>query len=808
MLARQAVKIGLGGFLALAFLWASVFVVIHDLRDQNDVRRRSGRSSSTWGPAVGSQPSRPEMPRFGAGGFENGGYGTAVRFTREIRDRTSLGELSGAYASRGRRGLAERMARLERLPRDAVDPTFPRLRAQASVVYLLMYEGRFAEAAEWTERALRENPGAPPSLLANLEALLGVIHLRRGETENCLECRGPSSCIFPIAVEAVHQKPSGSRAAIEHFTSYLRKRPDDLGVRWLLNVAYMTLGEYPDSVPSEWRIPLESFRSHVDIGRFENVAAEAGLNTRGPNMAGGSVLDDFTGDGLLDVFTTSFDPDLGASLFVNRGDGTFEDRSRLAGLKGQTLALNCAQADYDNDGRLDVVLLRGGWENAARMSLLRNVGDGRFEDVTVAAGLGEPIAAHSAAWGDFDNDGRVDLYVCGEFAATSRAGLFAGDGSLIPGDPRNHGRLYRNNGNGTFTDVAERAGVRNNRYAKGAAWGDIDGDGDADLYVSNLGQENRLYRNNGDGTFADVATELGVAGPVASFSCGFLDYDNDGRLDLFVIEYNASLEQWVASQLGQRDGNPSHPWLYHNEGAAGFREVGATAGMDRIVMGMGMGMGDIDNDGYLDIYIGTGRPDYSSLMPNVLYKNVEGRRFEDISMSSGTGHLQKGHGISLGDYDRDGDVDIFIEVGGAVPGDRATNLLFRNPGQGRHWLEVKLIGTQTNRAGIGARIQADFTTRSGSKRSVFRQVGATSTYGGSSLVEHIGLGDAGTVDTLTITWPASRTTQTFRCIPADRTIEVTEGASEYRELARPGALPAAARPAGADPAERTAPAPR
>ncbi len=808
MLVQKAVKVAIAVPLAVAFLWASVSVLTQGGSARDGGRGGLGRNPVSALPDTGPRPSMPEMPRFGAGGFETGGYGTASLWTGEIRDRASLDDLSAAFATRARRGLTDRLAAMERVPPDAGDRSFLRLRMQATIAFLLMYEGRFAEAAEWTERALKENPEAPPSLRANLEALLGVIHLRRGETENCLECRGPSSCIFPIAAEAVHLQPSGSRAAVEHFTSYLQKRPDDIGVRWLLNVACMTLGEYPDRVPAEWRIPLDPFRSRVDIGRFENVAAEAGLLARGPNMAGGSVLDDFTGDGLPDVFTTSFDPALGASLFVNRGDGTFEDRSGPAGLKGQTLAVNCAQADYDNDGKLDVVLLRGGWENAARMTLLHNLGDGRFEDATLAAGLGEPIASHSAAWGDFDNDGRVDLYVCGEFAASSEAGLFAGDNSLLIGDPRNHGRLYHNNGNGTFTDVADRAGVRNDRYAKGAAWGDFDGDGDADLYVSNLGQDNRLYRNNADGTFTDVALDLGATGPQMSFPCGFLDFDNDGRLDLFVCEYRGSLEAWVDSRLGRPSGDPSHPRLYRNEGPAGFREVGAELGMDQLVLAMGMGIGDVDNDGYLDIYLGTGRPDYSSLMPNVLYKNVEGRRFEDISTSSGTGHLQKGHGVSFGDYDRDGDVDLFVEVGGAVPGDRATNLLFRNPGHGRHWLEVKLAGTRTNRVGIGARIQVDFTTGSGLKRSVYRQVGATSSYGGSSLVEHIGLGDAATVDTLTITWPASRTTQMFRHIPADRTIEVTEGAPDYRELARPGASPASARPAAAEPAGPLAPAPR
>ncbi len=147
------------------------------------------------------------------------------------------------------------------------------------------------------------------------------------------------------------------------------RRPDDLGVRWLLNVAYMTLGEYPDKVPPGWRIPLEPFRSRGWISAGSTTSAsDAGLNARGPNMAGGSIFDDFTGDGLPDVFTTAFDAELGASLFVNRGDGTFEDRSGRRRAEGAALAVNAAQADYDNDGRLDVVLVRGGWENAARLT--------------------------------------------------------------------------------------------------------------------------------------------------------------------------------------------------------------------------------------------------------------------------------------------------------------------------------------------------------------------------------------------------------------------------------------------------------
>ena len=162
-----------------------------------------------------------------------------------------------------------------------------------------------------------------------------------------------------------------------------------------------------------------------------------------------------------------------------------------------------------------------------------------FEDVTLSAGLGEPIASQSAAWGDYDNDGLLDLYVAGEYDVRQAV------------TPLTLCRLYRNRGDGTFESVAEEAGVRNMAFAKGVAWGDYDDDGDLDLYVSNMLGPNRLYRNDGDGTFTDVAAELGVDQPHNSFSCWFWDYDNDGRLDLFVAGFHASLQDIVADMLGQ-----------------------------------------------------------------------------------------------------------------------------------------------------------------------------------------------------------------------------------------------------------------
>ncbi len=465
-------------------------------------------------------------------------------------------------------------------------------------------------------------------------------------------------------------------------------------MRWLLNVAYMTLGEYPEGVPHEFLLPLGRFAAAQDeLHPMVNVAAKVGLNARGESMAGGCLVDDFDGDGLLDVFMPTTDPDRGALLLRNRGDGTFEDASAKAGLADQVLSLNACHADFDNDGALDILMLRGAWEVPRRMSLLRNRG-GVFDDVTFSAGLGEPIASQAAGWADYDNDGHVDLYVAGEFDPRRP-------------DPRNRSRLYHNRGDGTFEDVSERAGVTNDRFGKGVAWGDYDDDGRPDLYVANLGQGNRLYHNQGDGTFVDVAHALKVTEPIDGFACWFWDYDNDGRLDLWVNPNHATLSEVIRDQLGHSTSG-ERPRLYRNVGGTDrFRDVTAELKVDRVVLPMGSNFGDLDNDGFLDIYLATGRPSYSYLMPNVLLKNDGGRRFDDVTAATRTGHLQKGHGVAFADWDRDGDADIFLEAGGAAPGDRAHNVLFQNPGYGNHWLTIKLVGVRTNRAALGARIRVE-----------------------------------------------------------------------------------------------------
>jgi hypothetical protein len=715
------------------------------------------------------------------GTFEDGGYATASQFTVPRKDLGSLPELREAVRGRGRRGISQLRAQYERLPLDS-PPTAKQLLTQGaleqSIGFLYMYEGRFPDAAAWLERALETDrrAGAATEVLSRLTAVLGIVAMRRGEVDNCLECVGPSSCIFPISPDAVHHNQDGSRDAVKWFTQYLQGAPRDLRVIWLLNIAYMTLGEYPDHVPSQYLIPAESFRSADDVGRFTNVAALVGLTARGPNEAGGSIFDDFTGDGLPDLFTTSLDADLSASLYVNRGDGTFEDRSASAGLGDQFYALNVTRVDYDNDGCLDVLLLRGAWETPMRLSLLRNKGNGSFDDVTVASGLAEPIASESAAWGDYDNDGLVDVFVCGEYLPPG------GAASKAQPDARNRCRLYRNRGDGTFENVAPAAGVTNERCAKGSAWGDYDGDGRLDLFVSNMGQECRLYHNEGNGKFIDVAPSLGVTGADVSFACWFWDYDNDGLLDIYVNDYRARITEVLCSTVKLKIEGSSHPRLYRNLGSGGFREVSREIGLDRAMAPMGSNFADIDNDGYLDLYLGTGDMSYEGLDVSLMFKNVEGGLFEDITTSAGTGHLQKGHGVSFADWDCDGDLDLFVELGGATPGDQAYNSLFRNPGQGHHWLKVKLIGTKTNRAALGTKIRVDVTSKDGAGRSIHRTVGNNSSFGGNSLVETIGLLNETKVDQLTVSWPVSGSTQTFRDLPADQAITITEGDDSYKVL--------------------------
>ncbi|MBM3997347.1 MAG: CRTAC1 family protein [Planctomycetes bacterium] len=653
------------------------------------------------------------------------------------------------------------------------------------VALLHAYEGESLKAydmlAEFRKAIEADDSNAEASLYTTIY-FQGVMALRRGEDENCIMCRDESSCILPIDQAAIHTKPEGSRLAIKHFTEYLAEFPDDLEVQYLLNLAHMTLGEYPQKVDPKHLIKLTHYeKSEFDIGKFRDIGHLAGVIRPQVNQAGGAVMEDFHGKGLLDIAITSWDATQPMALFRNKGDGTFEDVSAKAGLTKQLGGLNLVQTDFNNDGHMDLFVPRGAWwRYSVRPSLLRNNGNGTFTDVTEQAGLALAMNSNCAAWADVDNDGFLDVYVCGE---------------------QQPSRLYRNKSDGTFEDLTEKSGLpTEKRYCKGATWLDFNNDGYPDLFLSyfpNAGDAEprsaALYRNNRDGTFTDVSKEMGIDGPYWGFSAWAFDFDNDGYLDIFATSYDRSLKDIILGMQGKAHEKKTSK-LYRNLKGKGFQDVTREAGLYGCFATMGSNFGDFDNDGYLDFYLGTGEPSLATLVPNRMFKNVAGKRFAEITASSRTGHLQKGHGVAIGDWRRTGTVDIFIETGGATNGDKYHNVLFMNPGQGNHWLTVKLVGAmakgdppcttpgkkKTNRAAIGARIQA--ITTGENSLSVHRHVNSGSTFGGNPLQQTLGLGKATMIDKLIITWPTSGTTQVFRDVAVDQAIEITEFATAYRKL--------------------------
>ncbi len=630
------------------------------------------------------------------------------------------------------------------------------------------------EQIEQAYRLAEKIPNFKPEQWIVLHQPRALIYLRQAELYNCIERHNRDCCLFPLAGGGVHDNKAPAAEAKKSLLDILEIDPESLPARWLLNVASMAIGDYPAGVPERFLIPPTAFDSEHEIGRFVDVAPELNVDTF--NLCGGVIADDFDGDNLLDIITSTYDPAGPLHYYRNVGNGKFEDRSAASQLDQQLGGLNLIGGDYDNDGDTDIFVLRGAWmfdQGQIRNSLLRNNGDGTFSDVTYEAGLAyPPRPTQAATWGDFDYDGDLDLYIGNE----SRMAMESRDGDYPS-------QLFRNNGDGTFTDIASEAGVTNDRYCKAVTAGDYDNDGDLDLYLSNVG-ENRLYRNNGDRTFTDVAPALGVTEPAGrSFATWFFDYNNDGWLDLFVAAYEADIGDVAADYLGREHDGVS-PRLYQNDGMGRFVDVTDSVGLDHPYLPMGANFGDLDNDGWLDVYLGTGDPNYQTLMPNVMLRNDRGVRFQNVTTSGGFGHLQKGHGVAFADFDNDGDQDIYHQLGGFLVGDKFHNALFKNPGHGNAFLIIQLSGSQTNRAGYGARIRVTVDSPDG-MRTIHRAVGSVSSFGGSPSRQEIGLGNATDITQVEVDWPVLGQTQRFTQVPLNQMIRIAENDQNFQTIQRP-----------------------
>ncbi|HEY6899976.1 MAG TPA: CRTAC1 family protein, partial [Puia sp.] len=498
------------------------------------------------------------------------------------------------------------------------------------------------------------------------------------------------------------------------------------------------------------------------------------------SMAGGTIVDDFDGDGNLDIVLSSWGwgPEDGMHYFHNNGDGTFSDRAKSAGIAGVKGSLNIMQVDYNNDGLTDIFMLRGGWRGQfgrQPKTLLRNNGDGTFTDVTAESGIVSAAPTQAAVWSDFNNDGWPDVFIGHEST------------SLYDNHPC---ELWINNGDGTFSEVGQLAGCGLAGFVKGVTAADYNNDNWSDIFISQRDGRKVLLKNKGlPGHVPQFENATHASGldkdTTYTFPTWFWDYDNDGWPDIFVCGYRIDgtlAKAEAAAALRVPVPGMTTMYLYHNNHDGTFTNVTAGQGMDKPVFGMGSNFGDIDNDGWLDCYLGTGNPDLESLSPNRLFRNNAGHGYVDVTRSARVGNLQKGHGVAFADLDNDGDEDIFIKMGGAFKGDGYYNSLYMNPGQNDNsWIGLLLEGSRSCRSALGARIVLHFTDN-GQRRVVYRDVNSGGSFGSSPLRQHIGIGRAQRVDTLEIRWPASGVVQRFINVVPRRLLHIKEGENELQEV--------------------------
>lgn len=533
---------------------------------------------------------------------------------------------------------------------------------------------------------------------------------------------------------------------------------------------------------------------------FEDKAAEFGINVNTvsgtdqkyivENAPGGAALFDFDNDGDVDIYVTNgsrfggFSDNDAPRNRLYRNDGSFVDVTAEAGVGDTSWSMGCAVADYDNDGDLDLYTT-----NFGSNTLHRNEGDGTFVDVTDIAGVGDDRFGVGCAFGDYDRDGHVDLAVVNyinfslDYKSTvpcvwKRVDIMCGPRGMLPDTDV----LYHNKGDGTFEDVTEEAGITGEQWGYGVVFSDFDIDGWPDLFIANDSGPNFLYVNQRDGTFREegLATGLAYSGDGADQGCmgvAIGDYDNDGRFDLFVTNFEGEY-----NVLYRNEGNG-----FFSDGKSFFSDVSFSTrvnqrGNDEV--GWGTGFFDYDNDGDRDLFVANGHTypqadlphtNTSYAMTNFLFENLGDGTYRDVTANAGTGFriVEVSRGAAFGDIDDDGDIDIFItnlngrpnllrndsELGNSGPNGRSTH----------NFLMVETVGTRSNRDGIGTRVMIFVEGR--------RQVGEVRS-GSSYLCHddmrvHFGLGQASLVDSLVLRWP-SGTVQTLRDVEANQQIKVVE----------------------------------
>ena len=480
----------------------------------------------------------------------------------------------------------------------------------------------------------------------------------------------------------------------------------------------------------------------ADLPTFVDVAAAVGMKTIGYTF-GNPIWGDFDGDGDLDLFADNH-YNLPPYLYQNNGNGTFTDIFSTSGIAGPGDKHGSAWVDYDNDGDLDLNITKGaagGSTLGMKMDLLYQYVGGQFVDQAEAAGVGNTFGrGRTVAWGDYDRDGDVDL-----LDVNLKTDLV----------------LYRNNGDGTFTDVTAQAGLGQMQYVEGA-FADYDNDGWPDIFCTTSERRDAtndvLLHNNGDGTFSNVSSQAGILPVTGGRALAWGDYDNDGDLDLFLSRGTDVLFKQI---------------LYRNNGDGTFTDVADQAGLGVMSNNRAAAWGDFDNDGYLDLYVVDSGTDPVGKGPNSLYRNNHDGTFTNVAAETGVEARaeSRGRGAAWGDYDNDGSLDLFVTNGeDNTDFNHGPQFLFHNQGSGSHWLKIKLVGTVSNRQGLGAKV-----TLRVRRTMQFREMNGAEGhfYGQGSVPLHFGLGGAKVVNAITIQWP-SGLVQQLRRVAADQEITIVE----------------------------------
>ena len=542
--------------------------------------------------------------------------------------------------------------------------------------------------------------------------------------------------------------------AIRHGVTCLEEDPTDEKARYWLWLAAQKAGGYPDTVRQELRMEVVAgyYPTAVEL---EDVAAAIGLDKTCGGR--GTAIFDSNGDGTLDVVIAG--AYAGCSLCRNNGDGTFTDISAGSGLDRCVYGFGLAVGDYDNNGLPDLFVSGLGFFDGQGM-LMRNNGDGTFTDVTKEAGLGMWGPAFTASWVDYDGDGYLDLFV-----VNNLGGLF---------NRKTPNRLFHNNGDGTFTDVTEEAGLKTVWPTIGAAWGDFSNNGRPDLFLSNPGP-GQFFRNNGDGTFTDVSREAGVDAPVVSSVCVCCDIDDDGWLDIVQFTWSRTQDAVYTLRTGHGPSGGSPLRVFRNNRDGTFTDIAPQLGLTGCWGTMSGTVGDFNNDGYLDILLGNGDPSIERLEAAVLLEN-DGRQFHNVTFAAGMPFTGKGHGANMADLAGDGRLHLFVAAGGLYPGDMLTTTVFRPKRLPGNYLNVRLVGTRSNRDAIGARLKL----RAGG-REQHRLVSGGSSFGCSPYEQHFGLGTATQIEWLEIRWPSGHV-QRLAQLPHNQSIRIVEGQAGWEAV--------------------------